>query len=31
LDSDLCEGFLNFFKLEWFDDGFDFFHGCGGW
>jgi len=28
LDSDLCEGFFDFFKLEWFNDSFDFFHDC---
>jgi hypothetical protein len=30
LDSDLCEGFFYFFKLEWFNDSFDFFHICSG-
>jgi hypothetical protein len=27
LHTHLGEGLLDFFKLEWFDDRFDFFHG----
>ena len=31
LDSDLCEGLFDFFKLEWFNDSFDFFHDSADW